>query len=345
MTRQHIHIHHLHPRQPNKSRSQRFTAVNCTLCTASFPPLPPKQHNFFYVATLLLLIVIFDCCFLWRYLFNPFALSLLFHLYDILLPMPAPPLSLRIHRFAQYPLFVLILFCRAPTSPHTSHVSTFCRLYSSWQCRGAHFFAFSFHVEHTSCHSPKPQRLSRFLLVYAYLYITSLHVFRLCVCFFRPCDPFPVVAPRLTIAPRRRSAAFVSEPLIAARLAVFVGARLHSVFSLPRLPLFDFSISFCLTCPMAHANFLFVFLCLRLFALSLRGSAPHLRPSLIRLHLKRSPLPNLDILLDTVPLLLYNYLAFACDTVFFVFFRLCKEARRDRLADNRLRRRSPNTTK
>ena len=27
--------------------------------------------------------------------------------------MPAPPLSLRIHRFAQYPLFVLILFCRA----------------------------------------------------------------------------------------------------------------------------------------------------------------------------------------------------------------------------------------
>ena len=119
--------------------------------------------------------------------------------------MPAPPLSLRIHRFAQYPLFVLILFCRAPTSPHTSHVSTFCRLYSSWQCRGAHFPARSFHVEHTSCRSPKPQHLSRFLLVYAYLYIASLHVFRLCVCFFRPCDPFPVVAPRLTIAPRRRS--------------------------------------------------------------------------------------------------------------------------------------------
>ncbi len=78
MTRQHINIHRLHPRQPNKSRSQRLTAVNCTLCTASFPPLPPKQHNFFYVATLLLLIVIFDCCFLWRNLFNPFALRLLF---------------------------------------------------------------------------------------------------------------------------------------------------------------------------------------------------------------------------------------------------------------------------
>ena len=78
MTRQHIHIHRLHPRQPNKSRSQRLTAVNCAPCTASFPPLPPKQHNFFYVATLLLLIVIFDCCFLWRNLFNPFALRLLF---------------------------------------------------------------------------------------------------------------------------------------------------------------------------------------------------------------------------------------------------------------------------
>lgn len=78
MTRQHIHIHRLHPRQPNKSRIQRLTVVNCTLCTASFPPLPPKQHNFFYVATLLSLIVIFDCCFLWRNLFNPFALRLLF---------------------------------------------------------------------------------------------------------------------------------------------------------------------------------------------------------------------------------------------------------------------------
>lgn len=40
-------------------------------------------------------------------------------------------------------------------------------------------------------------------------------------------------------------------------LAVFVGARLHSVFSLPRLPLFDFSISFCLM-PMAHRKLLFV---------------------------------------------------------------------------------------
>ena len=148
-----------------------------------------------------------------------------------------------------------VLFARLPPSPRqllplncrsTPRPASFGSLYSRKLCRGAHFIMFSFHVEHTSCHSPKPQRLSRFLLVYEYLYITSLHVFRPCVCFFRPCDPFPVVAPRLTIAPRRRSAAFVSEPLIAARLAVFVGARLHSVFSLPRLPLFDFSISFCL---------------------------------------------------------------------------------------------------
>ena len=148
-----------------------------------------------------------------------------------------------------------VLFAHLPPSPRqllppncrsTPRPDSFDSLYSRKRCRGAHFIMFSFHVEHTSCHSPKPQRLSRFSLVYAYLYIASSHVFRLCVCFFCPCDHFPVVAPRLAIAPRRRSFAFVSEPRIAAQLAVFVGARLHSVFSLPRLPLFDFSISFCL---------------------------------------------------------------------------------------------------
>lgn len=68
----------------------------------------------------------------------------------------------------------------------------------------------------------------------------------------------PVVAPRLAIAPRRRSAAFVSEPRIAARLAVFVGARLHSVFrdSASRLL---FSRSLFASCPCHTANFLFVF--------------------------------------------------------------------------------------
>lgn len=123
-----------------------------------------------------------------------------------------------------------VLFARLPPSPRqllppncrsTPHPDSFGSLYPRKRCRGAHFIMFSFHVEHTSCHSPKPQRLSRFSLVYAYLYIASLHVFRLCVCFSRPCDPFPVVAPRLTIAPRRRSAAFVSEPLIAARACRF----------------------------------------------------------------------------------------------------------------------------
>lgn len=148
-----------------------------------------------------------------------------------------------------------VLFARLPPSPRqllppncrsTTRPDSFGSLYSRKRCRGAHFIMFSFHVEHTSCHSPKPQHLSRFSLVYAYLYIASLHVFRLCVCFFRPCDPFPVAAPRLTIAPRRRSAAFVSEPRIAARLAVFVGARLHSVFPRSYSLFFDFSISFCL---------------------------------------------------------------------------------------------------
>lgn len=108
--------------------------------------------------------------------------------------MPAPPLSLRIHRFAQYPLFVLILFCRAPTSPHTSHVSTFCRLYSSWQCRGAHFPSLSFHVEQRLCRPPKPQCLSGFLAHYAYLCVVfyALHCFALsalslCHNSFPPC--------------------------------------------------------------------------------------------------------------------------------------------------------------
>ena len=123
-----------------------------------------------------------------------------------------------------------VLFARLPPSPRqllppncrsTPRPASFGSLYSRKRCRGAHFFMFSFHVEHTSCHSPKPQRLSRFSLVYAYLYIALLHVFRLSVCFFRPCDPFPVAAPRLTIAPRRRSAAFVSEPRIAARACRF----------------------------------------------------------------------------------------------------------------------------
>lgn len=130
-----------------------------------------------------------------------------------------PPSSFRtlcaryIRNFAAkaYTRPLLLPNCRSTTRP-----DSFASLYSRKRCRGAHFFMFSFHVEHTSCHSPKPQRLSRFSLVYAYLYIASLHVFRLSVYFFRPCDPFPVAAPRLTIAPRRRSAAFVSEPRIAA---------------------------------------------------------------------------------------------------------------------------------
>ena len=231
-----------------------------------------------------------------------------------------------------------VLFARLPPSPRqllplncrsTPRPASFGSLYSRKLCRGAHFIMFSFHVEHTSCHSPKPQRLSRFLLVYAYLYIASLRVFRLCVCFFRPCDPFSVVAPRLTIAPRRRSL----TPGSASRRVARVPSHRFAFafrFSAVVLPLFDFSISFCLMLHGAPQTFCLFFLCLRLFALSLRGSAPHLRPSLIRLRLKRSPLPNLDILLDTVPLLLYNYLAFACESPLFVYCWLYKATRSDR---------------
>lgn len=161
--------------------------------------------------------------------------------------MPAPPLSLRIHRFAQYPLFVLILFCRAPTSPRTSHVSTFCRLYSSWQCGGAHFFAFSFHVEHTSCHSPKPQRLSRFLLVYAYLYIASLHVFSPMRLLFPPLRSFPrcrSAADDRASAPLRRFCFRAPHRRPACRFRRRSFAFRFSAVVPPSF--FDFSISFCL---------------------------------------------------------------------------------------------------
>lgn len=44
-----------------------------------------------------------------------------------------------------------------------------CRLYSLRQCRGAHSLSPSFHVKQKLCRPPKPQRLSGFLIVYAYL--------------------------------------------------------------------------------------------------------------------------------------------------------------------------------
>lgn len=168
--------------------------------------------------------------------------------------MPAPPLSLRIHRFAQYPLFVLILFCRAPTPPHTSLVSIFCRLYSSWQCRGEHFFAFSFHVEHTSCHSQKPQRLSRFLLVYAYLYTASLHVFSPMRLLFPPLRSFPrcrSAADDRASAPLRRFCFRAPHRRPACRFRRRSFAFRFSAVVPPSF--FDFSISFC-SCPMAHRN-------------------------------------------------------------------------------------------
>lgn len=166
-----------------------------------------------------------------------------------------PPRAFRV-LFARLPPSQRQLFppnCRSTTRP-----DSFGSLYSRKRCRGAHFFAFSFHVEHTSCHSPKPQRLSWFSLVYAYLYIASLHVFRLCVCFFRPCVPFPVVAPRLTIAPRRRSA-FVSEPLIAARACRFRRRSFAFRFFTSAPPAFCFHDLFLPHAPWRTANFLFVF--------------------------------------------------------------------------------------
>ena len=173
---------------------------------------------------------------------------------------------------------------------------------------------------------------------------TFIEVFaRLCIfihCVIACFSPIRLLFPSLRSFPRCRSAA---DDRASAPLRRFCFRAPHRRLSLPfssalvcipffrgRTPsFFDFSISFCL---MLHgARKLFV--CFSLpsaFCASLRGSAPHLCPSLIRLHLKLSPLPNLSILLDTVPLLLYNYLAFACESPLFVYCWLYKATRSDR---------------
>ena len=173
---------------------------------------------------------------------------------------------------------------------------------------------------------------------------TFIEVFaRLCIfihCVIACFSPMRLLFPPLRSFPRCRSAAddHASAPLRRFCFQAphrrpglqFSSALVCIPFFRGRTPSFLISRSLFASCSMAHANFLFVFLCLRLFALSLRGSAPHLPPSLIRLCLKRSPLPNLDILLDTVPLLLYNYLAFACESPLFVYCWLYKATRSDR---------------
>ena len=177
MTRQHIHIHRLHPRQPNKSRSQRFTAVNCTLCTASFPPLPPKQHNFFYVVTLLLLIVIFDCCFLWRNLFNPFALRLLFS------PLRYSPANACAAAFlADTPLCTISslrpnpLLLRAYLAAHLPRFNILPPLFLL-AVQGSAFPGAFVSCGTKALPSVKPQRLSGFLALYAYLCIVFFALF------------------------------------------------------------------------------------------------------------------------------------------------------------------------
>lgn len=173
-----------------------------------------------------------------------------------------------------------VLFARLPPSPRqllppncrsTPRPASFGSLYSRTRCRGAHFFAFSFHVEHTSCHSPKPQRLSRFLLVYAYLYIASLHVF----------SPMRLLFPSLRSFPRCRSAA---DDRASAPLRRFCFRATHRrpacrfrrrsfAFRFSALvppSFFCFLDLFLPHAPWRTANFLFVFLCFRLFALFLR---------------------------------------------------------------------------
>ena len=140
-----------------------------------------------------------------------------------------------------------VLFARLPPSPRqllppncrsTPRLDSFGSLYSRKRCRGAHFFAFSFHVEHTSCHSPKPQRLSGFLLVYAYLYIASLHVFSYAFAFAVPAILFPL---SLRVGRSRLDAALlhpVPHPA-ESHACRLIDSRLHSLSAIESLvPLF-----------------------------------------------------------------------------------------------------------
>ena len=159
-------------------------------------------------------------------------------------------------------------FRRAHTRPRlppncrsTPCFASFGSLYSRKRCRGAHFIMFSFHVEHTSCHSPKPQRLSRFSLVYAYLYIASLHVFRLSVCFFPSLRSFSrcrSAADDRASAPLRRFCFRAPHRRPACR---FRRRSFAFRFSAVVLPLFLISRSLFASCPMAHRN---LFVCFSL---------------------------------------------------------------------------------
>ncbi len=175
-----------------------------------------------------------------------------------------------------------VLFARLPPSPRqllppncrsTTRPDSFRSLYSRKRCRGAHFYVFSFHVEHTSCHSPKPQHLSRFLLVYAYLYIASLRVF----------SPIRLLFPSLRSFPCCRSAA---DDRASAPLRRFCFRAPHRRLSLPFssalvcIPFFRGSASLFLisrslfaSCPMAHRK---LFVCFSL------PSAFRAFPSMIR---------------------------------------------------------------
>lgn len=223
-------------------------------------------------------------------------------------------------------------------NPHLEPMSLLffflCRLYSLRQCRRAHSLSPSFHVEQKLCRPPKPQRLSGFLIVYAYL----------CNIFFaRFCPLSSLVAVFLcSVLLRRRRLPLASTNGFSLRDGRF------AFFVQPSSPFIAFAVDAPLLPLRSARRSIIVFvLSARLFGLAaiLCFAAARDRRSSFRQSLLFWPLPNLAILLDTAFLLLYNYLAFACDRAFFVSFWLYKAARRNRTADNRLRRRSPNTTK
>lgn len=174
---------------------------------------------------------------------------------------------------------------------------------------------------------------------------TFIEVFaRLCIfihCVIACFSPMRLLFPSLRSFPRCRSAA---DDRVSALLRRFCFRAPHRRpacrfrrrsfafrFSAVVPPsFFDFLISFCLMLHGAPQPFCLFFSASGFSRFPFEDPLRIFARFLIRLHLNRSPLPNLSILLDTVSLLLYNYLAFACESPLFVSFLLYKATRSDR---------------
>lgn len=167
-----------HQRRPSKNRSRRLAAAKHTVRSGYFPPQPKANATPFpQVASLTCHVSI---AYGYNVIINRSSFSLSqsfsipsssFFARQSSFTAPARPISLPAHSLSS--------FFRQQNLPFRSPILTsspcrfcfffLCRLYSLRQCRGAHSLSPSFHVEQKPCHPPKPQRLSGFLIVYAYL--------------------------------------------------------------------------------------------------------------------------------------------------------------------------------